>query len=192
MPTDSVDIWTKSYLQAANIRDVIYRATASVLEGVSELGAVIALLETTKDFGDDTRRDIQSMLIKAREDSGRMSYRFEQLLADLDVIMRSIAESSSLTRQTKERLGVAAGHLQETGDVAMDHLNTAANAATIAGGREYLMLEGERLRRVLELVEAESLNAELLHLDTAKFKELERTFNEVSINRVMLRLDPYE
>lgn len=192
MPTDSVDIWTKSYLQAANIRDVIDRATASVLEGVSELGAVIALLETTKEFGDDTRRDIQSTLVEAREVHGRLSYRFEQLLADLDVIMRSIAESSSLTRQTKERLGVAAGHLQETGDVATDHLNTAANAATIAGGREYLMLEGERLRRVLELVEAESLNAELLHLDTARFKELEQMFNEVSINRVMLRLDPYE
>lgn len=189
MSTDSVDIWIKSHHQAANIRDVIQLVTPALLDGVAQLGAVIATLETTKEFGQDTRQDVMSAIVEARQHHERLSSRLEQVLADLDVILRSIDETSGLTRQTKERLGVVTGNLQEAGDIATDHLNTAANAATIAGGRQWLMLDGEKLVDVLRLVESLDRDKALMKLDSAKFAEWEQAVDVAAVKRKALGKD---
>lgn len=187
---DPADIYSKSYLQAANILQDLADVGSGLISGIDALGIIVATLETTEEFSKDTRTELQDAIAEVSVIHTQLGRYLSQVLADIDVISRAIVESTDLGKQTKNRLATTSQTFQKIQSNAAAHLNTTANAVTVAGGREYLMLEGERLRRVLELVEVEALNAELLHLDTTRFKELERAVETAAIVRKNIGVDP--
>lgn len=146
-------IWSKSYLQAANIKAVMDSVTPALVDGMDKLGAVLDVIQATVSYGKERRKDIVETLADMRFAKDRMAIRLEQYLTDFDIILRAMAESGELTEETRLQFSAAVSHLQEAGEMTAEHVNTAANAATLQTGLEYLMLEREPLEKILNLAD---------------------------------------
>lgn len=145
----------RAHREAYQIKDIFETVTPVLVKGVEALGIVIATLEETKVFGGEMRADLAETIAEAKDLHHRISVRLEQLLTDLDVITRAIEESSGLTKQTKDEIDVAAGKLVESGEIAVDHLERLANAATVVTGLEYLYSDPVYLERILNIAKPE-------------------------------------